>query len=182
MSEATTTAYQLKNEHSVIVKAKQFNPHEHPWPDGVISWDGKPRPRDMSWGYIELPQKREHVFTGDYIVLDRLGKPYPVRSALFEDAYRPVIAIGLGDTEALKFVSNVIELKPNKKYLLIFKGLNNMYQLDQINKYLRAEGFDCACISTPDDQDVQVIEAPSGEVTAKKNPFWIDTPESENAV
>jgi hypothetical protein len=93
MSEATMTAYQLKSEPSVIVKAVQFNPHEHPWPDGVISWDGKPRPRDMSWGYVELPQKREHVFTGDYIVLDRLGNPYPVRSTLFEEAYRPVIVV-----------------------------------------------------------------------------------------
>lgn len=99
MSEATMTAYQLKSKPSVIVKAKQFDPHEHPWPDGVISWDGKPRPRDMSWGYIEMPQKREHVFTGDYIVLDRLGKPYPVRATLFEEAYRPVIVIGLGDHE-----------------------------------------------------------------------------------
>lgn len=163
MSEPTMTAYQLKNEPSVIVKAVQFNPHERPWPDGVISWEGKPRPRDMSWGYIELPQKREHVFTGDYIVLDRLGKPYPVRSNLFEDAYRPVIAIGLGDTEALKFVSNVIELKPNKKYLLIFKDTDH-YTLDRVNKYLKIMGLDCACISTPDNQDVQVIEAPSSEV------------------
>jgi hypothetical protein len=87
--------YQLKSEPSVIVEAVQFNPHQHPWPKGVISWDGKPRPRDMSWGYIDTPSKREHVWVGDYIVLDRQGKPYPVRSQLFEEAYRPIVVIGI---------------------------------------------------------------------------------------
>lgn len=63
------------------------------------------------------------------------------------------------DLEALQFVSNVIELKPDKKYLLIFKGLN-YHQLNQINEALRAHGFDSLCITTFEDQEVKVIEAP----------------------
>jgi hypothetical protein len=65
------------------------------------------------------------------------------------------------DIQALQFVSNVIELKPDKKYLLIFKDMTH-YQLDQIDKYLRARGFDCACINTHD-QAVQIIEVPVSE-------------------
>ncbi len=68
----------------------------------------------------------------------------------------------MDNLEALKFTSNVIELKPDKKYLLIFKGVTH-YQLVQVNAYLRKQGFDCACISAPDRNDVQVIEAPVTE-------------------
>jgi hypothetical protein len=63
------------------------------------------------------------------------------------------------DLEGLQFVSNVIELKPDKKYLLIFKGDIHLMQLEQINAYLRKQGIDCACIRSID--DVQVIEAPA---------------------
>jgi len=68
--------------------------------------------------------------------------------------------------KALQFTSNVVELKPDKKYLLIFKDIHLM-QLEQINAYLRKQGFDCTCIRTV--EDVQVIEAP-----AKPDPseFW----------
>jgi hypothetical protein len=62
--------------------------------------------------------------------------------------------------KALQFVSNTIELKPDKKYLLIFKRITH-YQLEQVNDYLRKQGFDCTCISAPDGNDVQVIEAPA---------------------
>lgn len=61
--------------------------------------------------------------------------------------------------KALQFTSNVIELKPGKKYLLVFKHIT-LYQIEQVNEYLRNRGFDCACISAPDGE-VQVIEAPS---------------------
>ena len=100
MSEATTRAYQLKSDPSVIVQAVQFDPHEYPWPEGILPWStAKYRPRDASWGYIDTSSKREHVWNGDYIVLDRLGKPYPVRPQLFEDAYHPAIVLGLGKAE-----------------------------------------------------------------------------------
>jgi hypothetical protein len=69
------------------------------------------------------------------------------------------------DLEALQFTSNAIELKPDKKYLLLFKEIN-YHQLNHINDYLRSQGLHCICIGTLG-QDVQVIEAP-----AKPDPFW----------
>jgi hypothetical protein len=70
--------------------------------------------------------------------------------------------------EALQFTSNVIELKSDKKYLLIFKDATTD-QLNSVNEYLWAHGFHCACIRSLDGEDVQVIEAP-----AKSDPseFW----------
>lgn len=68
--------------------------------------------------------------------------------------------------EALQFVSNVIELKPDKKYLMIFDGLN-YHQLNAINDVLRARGFDCLCITTFEGQEVKVIEA-SAEDTSNR--------------
>jgi len=73
------------------------------------------------------------------------------------------------DLKDLLFVSNTIELKPDKKYLLVFKGINH-HQLNQIQEALRIRGFDCLCIIAPHDQDVQVIEAPA--VTEPSSTFW----------
>lgn len=64
------------------------------------------------------------------------------------------------DLEALQFVSNVIELKPDKKYLMVFDGITQ-HQLEHINEVLRARGFDCLCITTFEGQEVKVIEAPA---------------------
>lgn len=61
------------------------------------------------------------------------------------------------DFKPLQLVSNVIELKPDKKYVLIFKNAA-LDQLGHINDVLRQHGFDCVCLRTFD--DVQVIEAP----------------------
>lgn len=64
------------------------------------------------------------------------------------------------DVEALKFVSNVIELKPDKKYLLIFKGNITVHQLNGVIDHLRAQGIHSVGIAINDGQDIQVIEAP----------------------
>jgi hypothetical protein len=64
------------------------------------------------------------------------------------------------DIKALKFVSNVIELKPNKKYLLVFKGNITVHQLNGVIDHLRAQDIHSVGIAIHDDQDLQVIEAP----------------------
>ena len=63
------------------------------------------------------------------------------------------------DLQALQFVSNVVELKQDKQYLLVFKGVNP-FQLNAVDKALRERGFNCLSIVVYGDQDVQVIEAP----------------------
>jgi hypothetical protein len=70
------------------------------------------------------------------------------------------------DLEGLQFVSNVIELKPDKKYLLLFKEIN-YHQITHLNDYLRSQGLHCICIGTLG-QDVHVIEAPNAESKS----FW----------
>lgn len=57
-------------EHAV-----QFDPHRHPWPDGIVSWGSAGyQPRDMSWGYLETTQGRVHVQAGDWIVTNSKGE------------------------------------------------------------------------------------------------------------
>jgi hypothetical protein len=72
-----------------------------------------------------------------------------------EDALKP-----------LELVSNVIELKPDKKYVLIFKNAA-VDQLGYINDVLRKHGLDCVCLRTFD--DVQIIEAPA---KTREDRFW----------
>lgn len=62
--------------------------------------------------------------------------------------------------ESLKFVSNVIELKPDKRYLLVFKGNITVHHLNGIIDNLRAQGIHSVGIAIHDDQELQVIEAP----------------------
>lgn len=64
------------------------------------------------------------------------------------------------DIESLKFVSNVIELKPDKKYLLVFKDTDGEV-LDITSNALHRSGFDCFCIAVSKDENLQIIEAPA---------------------
>ena len=72
------------------------------------------------------------------------------------------------DLQALQFVSNVIELKPDKKYLLVFHGVNP-HMLGRVDSELRERGFHSLSIATYGDQKLQVIEAPATESPGK---FW----------
>lgn len=65
------------------------------------------------------------------------------------------------DLEAIKFVSNAIELKPDKKYLLVFKGDITVHQLNGVIDHLRAQDVHCLGIAIHDNQELQVIEAPA---------------------
>lgn len=73
------------------IEAVQFNPHEHPWPHGVHSWEGRPQPRDMSWGYvITIHGQKAHVHAGDWIVREPDGEHYyPVKPHIFAAKYEP---------------------------------------------------------------------------------------------
>jgi hypothetical protein len=66
------------------------------------------------------------------------------------------------DLQPLQFVSNVIELKEGKKYLMIFHETDR-WVLDRIEKVLYERGFDCLCLGAYDGNEVQVIEAPANE-------------------
>jgi len=63
------------------------------------------------------------------------------------------------DQKPLQFVSNVVELKPDKKYLLVFKGDIPVDQLNRALDTLRSEGFHGVGIALREGQDLQVIEA-----------------------
>lgn len=82
--------YQFINDPSIIVEAVQFDPHKQPWPDGVHNWDGKSRPRDMSWGYTETVPGRVHVLAGDYIVENYFGGRRVYHQETFEGSFRPI--------------------------------------------------------------------------------------------
>ncbi len=76
----------------VVVEAVQFLPRKDgkfSMPEGVVLW-GKndPRPKDMSWGYIETLEGRMHVCGGDWIVTGVKGERYPVKPDIFEQTYR----------------------------------------------------------------------------------------------
>ena len=94
MREATTRAYQLKSDPSVIVQAVQFDPQKQPWPEYVIPHDPSCKPRDMTWGYIEISSGKYHVAASDYIFTDYFGDKRVIHRKQFEEAYRPVIVMG----------------------------------------------------------------------------------------
>ena len=75
----------------IVIEAVQFDPHQHPWPDGVIAWpkDG-PLPRDMSWGYIDTLEGKMHVIAGDWIITGVKGEIYPCKDDIFRASYDPV--------------------------------------------------------------------------------------------
>ncbi len=66
--------------------------------------------------------------------------------------------------EPLQAVSTVIELKPDKKYLLVFKGDDiDANMLNEISQHLRDMGIVNLSISIAQDIDMEVIEAPNEE-------------------
>ena len=61
----------------------------------------------------------------------------------------------------LQAVSNVIELKSDKKYLLVFKGDGiTQQELGHILTGLRSRGIDSVGIALYDGQELTVIEVP----------------------
>lgn len=64
--------------------------------------------------------------------------------------------------EPLQSVSNVIELKPGHKYLLVFNHTHyGPDQLDYLAGQLYKMGYQCFCVATYDnDGEIQVIEVP----------------------
>lgn len=71
----------------VVIEAEQFDPHKHPWPEGVTPWTGGAQPRDMSWGYIETLEGKMHVMAGDWIITGVKGERYPCKPDIFEATY-----------------------------------------------------------------------------------------------
>lgn len=71
------------------------------------------------------------------------------------------------ELKALQFVSNVIQLEPGKKYLLIIRGIvlaqHDQYQ---ITRALRNLGISCLSLSLPEEAEVSVVEVPENEVEA----------------
>lgn len=79
--------------------------------------------------------------------------------------------------EDLLFVSNTIELKPDKKYLLVFKGNMTIDQLNHVLEYLRSHGVHGVGIALRNGEEVQVIEAPKLELKSTplpRNPFFAE--------
>lgn len=64
---------EYRDEAKQVKTREQFDPHKHPWPDGVIAWhDVGYQPRDMSWGFVQTSTGRVHVHTGDWIITNLL--------------------------------------------------------------------------------------------------------------
>ncbi len=64
----------------------------------------------------------------------------------------------------LQAVSNVIELKPDKQYLLVFTGDHvNEENVRQVLGFLRVNGIRGIGIGLTTGQELQVIEAPGKE-------------------
>jgi hypothetical protein len=81
----------LYRKRPVVIEAEQFHPQSHPWPAGVVAWrDDEPRPRDMSWGYIQTLEGRMHVIAGDWIITGIAGEKYPRKDAIFQATYEAV--------------------------------------------------------------------------------------------
>ncbi len=61
-----------------MIKGVQFDP-EKTWPECIIPWKGSkfPTPRDMSFGFIDTPNGKMHVFAGDWIIKGVKGGFYP---------------------------------------------------------------------------------------------------------
>lgn len=63
--------------------------------------------------------------------------------------------------DTFKAVSNVIELKPGKKYLLVFQEGTMPYEsADLLLRYLREEGITAIGIALAQDGKMEVIEVP----------------------
>jgi len=62
--------------------------------------------------------------------------------------------------EALKATSNVIELKPGHKYLLVFRGGVSSEDLKMTQKYLSEMGISSLSISLEGDVELSVVDVP----------------------
>lgn len=69
--------------------------------------------------------------------------------------------------KTLQFVSNVIELKPDKKYLLVFKGNITVDQVQSAIDILAAQDIHGIGLAIDHGDDLQVIEAPA-EIASKR--------------
>ena len=63
----------------------------------------------------------------------------------------------MSEYKPLEAVSNVIELKPDKKYLLVFIGAT-FDQVEQAKARLKASGIQGVGIGLPDGVHLQVVE------------------------
>lgn len=80
----------------------------------------------------------------------------------------------------LEAISNVIELKPGHKYLLVFK--NTRYkaeEIDYLQGLLREMGIDCLSIDIHKDEDLQVIEVPGEAMSGNEIKRLTDLVEQE---
>lgn len=76
----------------IVIEAVQFDPQQHPWPEGVKPWPDEhgTQPRDMSWGYIQTLEGQMHVQSGDWIIKGVVGELYPCKDSIFRKTYEPV--------------------------------------------------------------------------------------------
>lgn len=75
----------------IIVEAIRFD-SSATWPDCVHSWKKEePRPRDMSWGYIETDEGRTHVLAGDWIIKGVTGRFTVCKPDIFDKIYEAVV-------------------------------------------------------------------------------------------
>lgn len=61
---------------------------------------------------------------------------------------------------SIESVSNVVQLKPGHKYLLILKGVTQD-QADQVLQVMRAAGVECVGVGLDDGENVEIVEVAS---------------------
>ena len=59
----------------------------------------------------------------------------------------------------IEAVSNVIEMKPDHTYLLVFQGVQP-HEAEQVLRMLRAVGINVLSVGLADGESVQVVELP----------------------
>jgi hypothetical protein len=74
-------------------------------------------------------------------------------------------------TDPLRAVSNVIELKPDRKYLLIFQGNFDRQAITELMRMLHMQGVNGIGIALRTDEGVEVIEMPAQEQEAFQQAF-----------
>lgn len=143
--------YQSIADPDVIVEAVQFDPHNHPWPSGLIPHDPTCKPKDMTWGYMDTVTGRVHVMATDYIV-DVVGNKRVYHREYFEKSFKPIIAIG--DERKGNYYLIVVDRGDGKK-TLVHEG-NDIYNvyvhigmmmmsmgIDKITVYRDSEKYRC---------------------------------------
>lgn len=72
-----------------FVEAVQFDPQSKDKPKGFIPWTKNNVPRDMSWGYLDIPSM-PHVHAGNYIIYHLNGDISLMPASYFERDYEVV--------------------------------------------------------------------------------------------